>query len=50
MKKVFLIVLMIVLFVAGGILIYFGLLKKAEPEEISIGATITLKNNIKKRT
>ena len=47
MKKVFLIVLMIVLFVAGGILIYFGLLKKAEPEEISIGATITLKRELK---
>ena len=47
MKKVFLIVLMIVLFVVGGILIYFGLFKKAEPEEISIGATITLKRELK---
>lgn len=47
MKKVFLIILMIFLFVAGGILIYFGLLKKAEPEKISIGATIKLKRELK---
>ena len=47
MKKVFLIILMIVLFIAGGILIYFGFIREAEPEKISIGATITLKKELK---